>query len=230
MVNEINSWLNSDKNYDIGVGLYEKYGNSSCQKRLLRKSGPSRKNLDILEYELRKMIKGLNTPASIRQVEKPVEITLPKTVSIIPIQVKSDIISRRPNTSELEILNDRKITLLKIRDSLHATLELVDEHQRKKNALEILSVSDEIATIYERLAHFDKHGVLPAGETDKKKKELSQLDKTELYKLQNKLRTYVSKYKKLVTEDSKPGTKQKHKDLLALYTLELQDVNEKLNQ
>ena len=65
MYNEITAWINSGRDYNTGVALYEKYGTSSSQKRLFRLNGPTKKNIECLDYELGKIIKGMK-PLALR--------------------------------------------------------------------------------------------------------------------------------------------------------------------
>jgi hypothetical protein len=57
MNEEINAWLNSGQDYHQGVSLYERFGASASQKRLLRMGGPTAKNRSTLAYELKKLAK-----------------------------------------------------------------------------------------------------------------------------------------------------------------------------
>jgi hypothetical protein len=250
MYNEITAWINSGRDYNTGVALYEKYGTSSSQKRLFRLNGPTKKNIECLDYELGKIIKGMK-PLALRSA--PVHPALAAPAANANIQSQPRVRKkkhpkvqkgqkpteenqghqRRPNTPEAESLKNEVISLMKVRDSLHAGLHLVDEETRRENAMQILTVSDEITSIYERLDHYNKHGVLPPAKTKKKapeKKNYSVMDKAELFKQQSKIRTYVSRYSRLVKEAKTLEAKQKNLDLFSRYTLELAEINERLNK
>lgn len=245
MYNEITAWINSGRDYNTGVALYEKYGTSASQKRLFRLNGSTKKNIECLDYELRKIIKGMK-PLALRSA--PIHPTPPANTNIQSQDPKKKTPEspqrpkpteenqgqqRRPNTPEAKSLKNEVISLMKVRDSLHASLHLVDEETRKENAIQILTISDEITSIYERLDHYNKHGVLPPAKTKKKlpeKKNYSVMDKAELFKQQSKIRTYVSRYSRLVKEAKTLEAKQKNQDLFSRYTLELAEINKRLNK
>ena len=54
MVNEINAWLNSVRNYSRGVELYKKYGHNNTLKALFSK-GKGNYTVNKLTEELRKL-------------------------------------------------------------------------------------------------------------------------------------------------------------------------------
>jgi len=234
MFEEINAWLNGGKEYNAGVTLYEKFGASASQKRILRLGGPTKKNVDIVEYELRRIIKG-QRPCPVRPViwknntPAPVKNIIPVTARPKP-QDAGQKTSRRPNTVEVDKLNERKITLLKIRDNLHATLAMVGMETRRGNAFEILRISDEIDEIYTRLDHYEKHGALPVIFEKPVQKAITEMDKSTLFKRQMTLRTYVSRYERLILQTKKLETLEKKREKLNKYKLELQNVEECLKK
>jgi hypothetical protein len=239
----ISNWLCSDKNYEAGVALYEQYGVSATLKRILRIGGHTKKNLDTLIYELQKLNKNphrVSIPIKqITRITTPVisqkEIEKPESSQILQ-KAENQQTGLRPNTSEIDDLNKYIKGLLKERDYLHANLKLEKtQANRKKNAGRIIELSNEIADIYDRLAHYDKHGILPgapAVKEPKKKaiKPAKEMNIPELMRRQANLRTYVSKYERLVKMSKKPETIAKNQDLLKKYQVELDDVNDKLNK
>jgi hypothetical protein len=122
------------------------------------------------------------------------------------------------------------ILLLKERDNLHATLELVDQDKRSKNALRILDLSDEIGSIYERLEHFNIHGVLPAGKSVEEKKKPQDMDVGELIRLQLNLRSYISRYARLEKNAKTIAAAARNRDIRERYELQLAQVDQMLNR
>jgi hypothetical protein len=226
MNEQINTWLNSAREYYAGVSLYEQFGSSGSQKRLLRVGGPTKHNVDSLIYELSKLAH-VPVPAAraITITRAPERIAPEPVVRIQPAQR-----GRRQNTPEVDELSVHVVSLMKVRDQLHATLEHVSKAQRGKDALMILEISDEITECYERLDHFDKHGVLPVKEKKVERKKVNEMDVPELMKLQQNLRTYVSRYKRKMDAAKTPGGKEGHRQWMEKYQLQLAEVDEKLRK
>ena len=109
--------------------------------------------------------------------------------------------------------------LLKEWDSLHATLELVDQPIRLLNALRILEIGDILDDMYNRLDHYNKHGVLPPVKVF----PIHKWDSSKPFdvaKRRNTLRTYVTREKKLIRDARTDATRTVHKNLLIRYQLE----------
>lgn len=225
MIEEINSWLNSGCDYMTGAAIYERFGCSGSQKRLFWMGGPTPRNVECLKYELSKMLSDAVPVKSNMPIHRPpVEVKIVvKTPGPAPV-----ITGRRSNTPEVDELSSHVISLMKVRDQLHATLEYVPDKQRGKDAKMILDISDEITEIYERLDHFNKHGVLPGKVTKVVRKQVSEMDTPELMKLQQNLRTYVSRYKKLMDNAKTSQKKSEHERRLNTFQLELDEVDRKL--
>ena len=226
MIEQIYSWLNSGRDYTAGVALYEQYGSSASQKRLLRMNGPTKNNVEALNYELSKLIKGSAAVKNVPIHRPPVEAK-----PAVKPQIKEPIVTgRRPNTQEADELSKHMIDLMKVRDQLHATLEHVDHVQRGKDARMILELSDEITEGYERLDHYNKHGVLPVKPAKIERKKVDEMDLYDLMKLQQNLRTYVSRYKRLMEQAKTPQKKSEHERRMNTFQLELNDVENKLRK
>lgn len=226
MNQEIVAWLESGRDYKEGVKLYDRFGSSPTQKRIFRVGGESKRNVSILAFELGKLAK------------KSVKVVQPKTVEQKKRQVVSVIIpkveqvGRRPNTPEVDKLRKRVVDMLKVRGNMHAMLEfLPTDDERKESAFNILKMDGEVQEIYDRLAHYDKHGVLPPEKTVKQVpvKDIDAMDTESLIKLQYTLKTYVSRYRKKL-ERCKPGDASKNQSYLDRYTSELEEVSKRLKR
>ena len=192
MNNEINSWLNSERDYAIGVQLYSRFGQSQNMKRIFERSDQSERSTQNLIYELEKL---QHVSPALPKRSTPV---LPPQIAAIANQYVSNSNS---HSRDDQLLFDQIKSKLKIRDHLHATLELVPEDQRRLNALQILDLSDEITKAYERHEHFKTHGVLPPEQEIKEvvpDKSLTDLSEAELLRRRSNIRSKISYYKKQI--------------------------------
>jgi len=235
-MNEIINWLDNPVDYIAGVTLYERYGHSASLKRILRKGGESKRNRGSLIYELAKLVRNLTVSAPQPPAPQPVKQIQPAPgprPRIISKELKAmDTPAPRPPVPESGRLKEYARDLMKEREALFYTLEQSAEKERARKSHRILDIGEELDDIFKRLEHFEKHGILPpatspAKEESKKTTEMSPVD---LIKHQMKLRTYVSRYKRLVEQSKKPETLSKNRDLLERYTTELNEVNQKLMQ
>jgi hypothetical protein len=231
MNERINAWFNSGMDYQIGLAIYEEFGTSFSLKRILRVGGFSKKNLETLKYELRRLNKTTNLisktipPATPQKVQIPME-----EIKTVKKPVKTENSDKKEMTPETANLKKYVIGLLKERDYLHANLEFMDLKKRKEAAQRILKLSDDIASIYDRLDHFDKHGILPPEKSKPAKKGIDEMDTQDLMRRQMALRTYLTKYRKKLNT-IKDGIKRlKYQDMVDKYQLELDDIARKLSR
>lgn len=217
---EIRTYLSSGRDYFTGVALYEKHGTSSNLKRLLRIGGPTKGNMATLQYELGRL---LDAP----QVSAPDNVK-PAVPVLVP---KSEVVVRRDNTPEAEELKQQIISWLKIRDHLHATLSAeTDQEALRQASLQILDLSDQIKEGYERLEHFNKTGMVPPS-VKEPSSESGPVDTGtyQLFQRQKTLRTYITRYEKLVKSAKALKNIEKNRRLLEKYTQELEQVNKQIN-
>jgi uncharacterized small protein (DUF1192 family) len=231
MNQQINAWLNSERNYQQGVALYERYGSSATQKRLLRKGGETKKNLDILVYELGKLNASTVIIQPVRPIAKPLVVKEKKPPAILP---RTNIPEgKRPNTPEADQVKQMAIDKLKVQSNLQSTLHLLDTKEKRQDAADqIISLDKEIRDLYERLDHFNKHGVLPP---EKKTPELpvkdvSTMSVDELYRRRGTLQTYISRYKIKAGKAATEKAQKKNIDLLDRYSKELDAINKRLGK
>ncbi|MFZ4523800.1 MAG: hypothetical protein ACOYNC_19005 [Bacteroidales bacterium] len=194
MNQEINSWLNSDRDFNTGVQLYARFGHSQNLKRILERSEDCPEHVDTLLYELSQLKdEPVQDPvkASTRQIPR-------KTAAI----VNQPVIPAGVHSEDDAVLFEKIKEKLKYRDILHASLsdkEKTDE-QRLEIALLILDISDKITEEYERHDHFKKHGVLPPAIEPAEEKEpvqvVEKMTPVQLINWKNNVRTKISYYKK----------------------------------
>ena len=221
MIEDIRNYLDSPGDYFTGVDLYERYGHSQSLKRLLRVGGDTPSNSETLAYELYKLA-ALPPVKSVHSIKKP---------SPPPLVQKVDVQIRRENTPEADQCRSDVVSKLKIRDHLHASLSLVrSQKERCQAALQILELSDQIDEGYRRLDHFNTHGSLPALKENMITENSSELTAFQLFQRQKTLRTYVSRYERLIKNSKSLKTIAKNRDNLAKYQFELEEINRLINE
>ena len=233
MFEEINSWLNSDREFFSGLALYDRYGLSFNQKRLLRMSGPSRKNNEILLYELSKLVKGVkpSKPAAIPKAKAIIEKKKPESSQSQPQKRESWQPSGQSKEQSPEKVKSEIIDKMKIRDNLHATLEfLPTDEKRNEAAHRILDLSDEISEGYEQLDYFNKFGHFQGIIQEPAKKMVHEMDLGELMQRQHTLRTYVTRYTKRLKEAKTAQKAAENQNKLDQYKVELEDVERRLRK
>ncbi len=220
MNNEILLWLNSDQNYIAGINLYDQFGSSHNLSRILRISGESEPNRSTLLYELSKIENQKTVSVVIPALEKPKE----KQVIIKEEPPKlSEIIT-------IEQLRSQQKMIYRMLDNLHAILPYKEKPERMKIAFQILDLDDSLKEITIKIEHFNKYGVIPQMSEDNKIKEISELDRAELILRQNNVRTYITRYTRLVSDPKKLKSFATNKNLLDKFNLELIEITERLNK
>jgi len=178
------------------------------------------KNRSTLLYELGKIGKqkavSNNTPA----LKKPLgNREIPKEENPEPTEVIS-----------IETLRSEQKMIYKMLDNLHAILPYREIQERMDIAFQILDLDDSLKEVTIRIEHFNKHGVIPPKEVKDKPETVSNLDAAELVKRQFTVRTYVTRYKRLVADSKSLKTLSKNRELLDKFQLELNDINRRLGK
>lgn len=166
---EIIAWLSSDRNYDLGVMLYQKHGKNKNLKALF----PGRDNRfrDKLAYELGKLA-GVDFRA-IKQVRQAVVVPKEVIVQRVSEPVKDNSAHRIMKDSEelptviRRVIHDFHQNYTE-RSVLHKQLKRVAPDNLPKNVLERKQLSDKMKIKSARLdllarakLNFDKTGELP---------------------------------------------------------------------
>jgi hypothetical protein len=220
MDHEIFTWLNSDQDYLSGLLLYDQYCKNTNLGRILRVGGATGKNRLTLIYELGKIVKHLMASDKNLPSEK-----LPQD----PAGSKKDQEFPTEIFGIEKLRRDQKM-LYKMLDNLHAILPYREIHERKEIALQILDFDDHLKEITERILHFEKHGVIPPEPTSVVQKKVSDLTAAELLQRQNNLRTYVTKYTRLLEDSKTLKSTSNYRDKLEKYQLELNEVTKRLRK
>jgi len=222
MNNEIHTYLDESRDYLRGVALYEKFGQSQSLKRILRMGGDTPANIETLLYELSKIASVPVQPISPSPVKKVIQPP--------PLVQKVDVPVRRENSPQANDCRQEIISRLKVRDHLHASLSVdPSKESRCKSSYQILDLTDQIQEGYDRLEHFNLHGILPPVKEKKPEVNPDALSPLKLFQRQKTLRTYVSRYERLIKSAKTLKTRAKNQELLDKYSLELDFVNKKLD-
>jgi len=220
MDHEILLWIKSDQQYLNGLALFDQYGHSPKMGRMLRIGGATMKNRLTLLYELGKIAKHKAvsdiTPAF---VKPQIKQEIPKEGTPEPVEVTS-----------IEVLRSEQKMIYKMLDNLHAILPYREIQERKDIAFQILDLDDSLKEVTIRIEHFNNHGVIPLKEVKIVQKTISDLDAAELVKRQFTVRTYVTRYKRLVADSKSLKTLSKNRELLDKFQLELNDINRRLGK
>lgn len=216
MYQEISSWLNSQQDYPSGLQLFDRYGKNFNLARILRVGGATGSNRKTLAYEMGKL-------AGHQQ-----EVKQEPAIAVAP-----EVSRENETLSEITRIGDLKSEqkrLYKMLDNLHAVLEFRPVKERKKIAFHILDLDDQLKELNERIAYYEKHGVIPAMPATDDKKKISELNDVELIQWQNNFRTYVARYKRLVAGSKTPKSLSRNQQLLLQYQQELEEITKRLQR
>ena len=217
MDHEILTWLNSEQDYPSGLLLYDWYCKNPNLGRILRIGGATGKNRLTLAYELGKAISHQVPHHSSKNApDKPV----PDKVNP-PIKIPAVLIE--------DIRKEQKM-IYKMLDSLHASLPFRDKEERRKIAFEILDLDDRLREIYTRIEHYESTGILVPKPEKTLKNNISGKDAGELIKRQYSVRTYLTRYKKLLEESVSLNDRDRYQNKLDNYQQEIDEINKHLGQ
>jgi|GEM_PF-575426 len=217
MDHDIFTWLNSDQDYPSGLSLYDRYCKNPNLGKILRIGGSTGKNRLTIAYELGKVIS--------HQVPQH----SPEKAPEIPAADKENPPVKIPAVLIEDIRKERKM-IYKMLDSLHACLPFRDKEVRRKIAFEILDLDDRLREIYTRIDHYEKTGILFPKPGIIEKDNISGKDAGELIKRQYSVRTYLTRYKKLLEESDSLKDRDRYQKKLDEYQQEIDEINKKLGQ
>ena len=217
MDHEIFTWLNSDQDYSSGLLLYDRFCKNPNLGRILRIGGATGKNRLTLAYELGKVI---NPQVPHHSSEK---------VSEKPVVVKENLTVKIPAVLIEDIRKEQKM-IYKMLDSHHACLPFRDKEERRKFAFEILDLDDRLREIYTSIEQYERTGILLPKPEITEKNNISGKDAGELIKRQYSVRTYLTRYKKLMEESISLNDRDRYQKKLDEYQQEIEEINKKLGQ
>ena len=197
--------------------MYDRFCKNPNLGRILRIGGATGKNRLTLAYELGKAI------------SHHVPHYSPEKAPDKPVADKEDPPVRIPAVLIEDIRREQKI-IYKMLDSLHACLPFRDKEERRKIAFEILDLDDRLREIYTRIEHYERTGILLTKPGVIEKNNISGKDAGELIKRQYSVRTYLTRYKKLLEESDSLKDRDRYQKKLDEYQQEIEEINKKLGQ
>jgi len=214
MDHEILTWLNSGQDYSSGLLLYDKYCRNQKLSRILRVGGATAKNIRTLTYELGKIVRDQSPITSETQPAGDLESS-----PIQPVNL--------PETILEDIRKEQKM-IYKVLDNLHAVLPFREKKERSRIAFEILDLDDRLKGIAVRIEHYETTGLILPEPEKKPEKNLSERDSSALIKRQYSVRTYLTRYKKLIEESTSLKDRDRYQKKLDEYLQEMELINKKL--
>ncbi len=217
MDHDIFTWLNSQQDYPSGLILYDRYCKNPNLGRILRIGGATGKNRLTLAYELGKIIRYQIHNHSVKPTKPQDQQRINEEQK--PVQIPAILIK--------DIRKEQKM-IYKMLDNLHAVLPFRGKNERAKIAFEILDLDDRLKEIADRIDHYEKTGLIfpePLKISDEK---LSEKDPSALIRRQYSLRTYLTRYKKLLEESTSLKDRDRYQKKLDEYHLEMESITKKL--
>jgi hypothetical protein len=214
MDHEIFTWLNSGQEYSLGILLYDKYCRNQKLGRILRIGGVTAKNTRTLTYELGKIVRD---QSPIPSESKPAGDL--GSSYILPAIL--------PETILEDIRKEQKM-LYKMLDNLHAVLPFREKRERSRIAFEILDLDDRLKEIADRIDHYEKTGLILPEQVKKADEKVSEKDPSALIRRQYSVRTYLTRYKKLLEESASLKDRDRYQKKLDEYMREMDSINNKL--
>jgi len=184
--------------------------------RILRIGGVTGKNRLTLAYELGK----------IHSQQVPLAGTPSKSKDNNQIQVKEESV-QIPEILIEDIRKEQKM-IFKMLDNLHAVLPCREKNERARIAFEILDLDDRLKEIADRIEHYEKTGLILPKPEKKSDKKLTEKDSSALIRRQYSVRTYLTRYKKLLEESTSLKDRDRYQKKLDEYIREMESINKKL--
>ncbi len=216
MDHEIYSWLNSQQDYLSGLLLYDRYCKNPNLGRILRIGGETGKNRLTLAYELGKIIGQQDT-----LLAAPVASNDRFQIQVKegPVQIPAILIE--------DIRKEQKM-IYKMLDNLHAVLPFRGKNERARIAFDILDLDDRLKEVAVQIDHYEKTGLILPEPEKKPENDLSEKDSAALFKRQYSVRTYLTRYKKLLEESTSLKDRERYQKKLDEYLQEMESINKKL--
>jgi hypothetical protein len=216
MDHEICNWLSTQQDYPSGLLLYDRYCKNSKLGRILRIGGATGKNRLTLAYELGKII-NQQVPIAINPDEPQDNTQIQGKEK--PVQIPAILV---------EGIRKEQKMIYKMLDNLHAVLPFREKKERSRIAFEILDLDDRLKEIAIRLDHYEKTGLVIPEPEKKADEKVSEKDPSALIKRQYSVRTYLTRYKKLIEESTSLKDRGRYQKKLDEYLQEMELINKKL--
>lgn len=199
-------WLNSGKDYEDGVKLYERIGSNHYLKKLFA-SGQTSISAEKLENELLKLTDKVDVKtANSKPKSKPAE-EKPKYINDINNKWKS--LYKAAN-------DERYYFKERLKNG-----ELSPSRESREKALSILDKMESVRILWKNADEFEKTGIIPK-ENDQF--NLSQMSIREIFTREKNLLTYITKCSKMIESTDDPEIIAKKTSQLERHKLELNAI------
>jgi len=250
------NYLKTDRSFDAGVSLYNQFGNNKSFLRKLNLQGNTGKNLEMLHYQLFKLMgypsqhfnhimsrkvvpaEKVSPPETTPDKEKEAdpEIDAPKTLKTNETRLREEFpfLADPACPDSLKVLVADMLTAHDKYVRAHAELfQVKDEKEAFETADQLVSGFMDNQAIWKELNHFKKTGKI-LGEHfyftgQKRREELTQLSIPELMKLLKKTEYNLWRNKKKLEEDPNPKFLKARQKRIAEYELDLKILNNLVN-
>ncbi len=175
---QIESWLNRDDDYSIGLSFYLRLGKSDFLKNMLAK-GESVYNRQRLRKELFAIVESLQQK---KDPEKPKNVITDDEYTRLPKEGKELQAQWKAWYSEMNALR-------------HQLMNPVTEKVRHESAVRILALDQKVRNVWKQLDYWRAYGELP--KSVEGLESLKSLPVIDLVKRKNNLATYISKFNKV---------------------------------
>ncbi len=220
MDHDILFWIKADQDYITGLALIDRYGHNLKLSRMLRIGGATVKNRLTLAYELNKIARQSMVMEQGPGMEKPPQKQDDKKQVLPPVT----------EAVTIDKLKAEQKMCYKMLDSLHAMLPYRELEERRSIAFQILDIDDRLKELSGRIGQFNLHGVIIPEVIKTAARKSSEINTGELIKRQMTLRTYITRYKRILQDSESLKKRDKYQQLLDKYQLELDDINKQLEQ
>jgi len=257
MIKEILNYLKTDRSFDSGFRIYQRYGKNNALLRKFNLQGETPQNLELLHTRLY-MLTGLPDKEFHQMMLKPVEKQdlVVEMLASVPDPPPSDPKPAQPVTAveavrvklrdefpflsepfcpdDLKILVANMITAYENYVKAHNELfDVTDEKNAFEVADRLIDNYLDNQAIWKELNHFKKNGKLlgehPHFAAQNRKAELMKKSVPELIKLKEQLEMNIWRNRKKLTDDPRPHLVKSRKESIEKYEVDLKVVKSLLN-
>jgi hypothetical protein len=252
MKEEILNYLKTDRSFNAGFKLYQKYGRNNAFIRKFNMQGATPANIELLHNRLFRLT-GLPEQQFITMMLQPVQepVISDQQTEVVPLTAKPEALSpvdavkfkirdEFPFLSNPNCPDDLKIL---VADMFTAYDNYINAHQELfdvKDEKEAFEVADKVIenyldnrSIWDELNHYKATGKILGKHKHfaamKRKDALMKKSVPELIKLKEQLEMNIWRNKKKLDEDPKPHLLKQRQERIAGYETDLKIVKSLLN-
>lgn len=257
MKDEILDYFKTDRGFESGVKLFMKYSRNMAYTKMFNLRGESKKNIDILHYQLWKLT-GEQESGLTKLMQQPVQLRVPYPKIIMtpevelptqnqePVTINTTDIVKKKLRDEFPFLSDKNCPdafKILVADMLTAHENYVKSHDKLynvKDEKEAFDVADKLVdnylenqAIWEELNHYKATGKIlgkhPYFEEQNRRKELTAMSVPDLIKLKQNFEMNLWRNKKKLEDDPKPHLLKGRQAKIETYERDLKIVKSLLN-